>query len=176
MAETMKVPVVTPEAAEKAATSAVAAMRESLEAVGITAAWLAQRLKRDLGRKETRTVKVRGQLIDLDAWTEEMAARMRGEAPARRRRRAKYRIIAQSAEEALVAVNFDCLDVQVRAREDAQRIHGLYVEKLALTDPEGAPVTYDSITPEERELLLAVSREYAKKIEGRHGKKGRGKD
>ncbi|OPY11785.1 MAG: hypothetical protein A4E67_00161 [Syntrophaceae bacterium PtaB.Bin038] len=151
-------------------------MRQSLEDEGITAAWLAKRLRRDLHRKETRTVKIKGQVIDLDAWTEEMAARMRGETPAKRRRRARYRIIAQSSEETLVAVDFDDVDIQVRAREDAQKLLGLYVEKLALTDPEGAPVTYDSITPEERELLLAVSREYAKKIEGRHGKKGRGKD
>jgi len=176
MPETMKVPVITAEAAEKAMQSAVSLMRQSLDDEGITVAWLARRLKRDLHRKETRTFKIKGRLVDLKAWTEEVAAQIRGGEPPKRRRPKAYRIIAQSAEEALVAVNFDCLDVQVRAREDAQRIHGLYVEKLALTDPEGAPVTYDSITPEERELLLAVSREYAKKIEGRHGKKGRGKD
>jgi hypothetical protein len=90
-----------------------------------------------------------------------------------------------------------CIDHATRqkARMDAHRLRGDYpAEKQELTIPGGVRVTFDSISPEEREALLKVSavlerietdrhhageipeapagQEAQTKAKGKHGKKG----
>ncbi len=72
-----------------------------------------------------------------------------------------------------MAVNFDCLDVQVRAREDAQKLLGLYRERLELSGPGGGPIPYDDIPQDERELLLAVTKDYERRLNEKNAKRGK---
>lgn len=63
-----------------------------------------------------------------------------------------------------------------RIRLDAMKLvcelRGLLRRKMELSGPDGGPITYDSITPAEREMLLDLSRGYMQKLEARSGKKG----
>lgn len=164
------IPSVTPEAAEKAMTSAVDLMRKDLEAEGITTKLLASRLRRDLDRKETKIIKVKGAVFDWAEYLEREAARLQGKdqpAPAEEK---AYRILASSSDETVIAIDVDAISTQVEAREDAQKLLGLYKERLELSGPGGGPIPYDEIPAEERELLLAVTRDYERRLNEKNSK------
>jgi hypothetical protein len=167
------IPSVTPDAAEKAMNSAVDLMRRDLEAEGITTKLLASRLRRDLDRKETKIIKVKGAIFDWAEYLEREAAKLRGEdfqAPAVEK---PYRVLASSSDETIIAIDVDAIGTQVEAREDAQKLMGLYKERLELSGPGGGPLSYDDIPAEERELLLAVARDYERRLNEKNAKRGK---
>lgn len=155
---------------------------DALSQHGITLDELARRLRRDLDRKETKILKVKGAVFDWAEYLEREAARLNGQdlpAPAGEK---AYRILASSSDETVIAIDVDAISTQVEAREDAQKLLGLYKERLELSGPGGGPINYDEIPADERELLLAVTRDYERRLNEKNakrgeaaGKKGRGK-
>jgi hypothetical protein len=146
---------------------------DALSKHGITLDELARRLRRDLDRKETKIVKVKGAVFDWAEYLEREAARLNGQdlpAPAAEK---PYRVLASSAEETVIAIDVDSVGTQVEAREDAQKLLGLYRERLELSGPGGGPIPYDEIPAEERELLLAVTRDYERRLNEKNAKRGK---
>jgi len=146
---------------------------DALSQHGITLDELARRLRRDLDRKETKIVKVKGAVFDWAEYLEREAARLNGQdlpAPAGEK---AYRILASSSDETVIAIDVDAISTQVEAREDAQKLLGLYKERLELSGPGGGPLSYDDIPAEERELLLAVARDYERRLNEKNAKRGK---
>ena len=146
---------------------------DALSQHGITLDELARRLRRDLDRKETKILKVKGAVFNWAEYLEREAARLNGQdlpAPAAEK---PYRVLASSAEETVIAIDVDSVGTQVEAREDAQKLLGLYRERLELSGPGGGPIPYDEIPAEERELLLAVTRDYERRLNEKNAKRGK---
>jgi len=143
---------------------------DALSKHGITLDELARRLRRDLDRKETKILKVKGAIFDWAEYLEREAAKLRGEdlpAPVEEK---PYRILASSSDETVIAIDVDAISTQVEAREDAQKLLGLYKERLELSGPGGGPINYDEIPADERELLLAVTRDYERRLNEKYSK------
>lgn len=146
---------------------------DALSKHGITLDELARRLRQDLDRKETKILKVKGAIFDWAEYLEREAAKLRGEdlqAPAVEK---PYRVLASSSDETVIAIDVDSIGTQVEAREDAQKLLGLYKERLELSGPGGGPLSYDDIPAEERELLLAVARDYERRLNEKNAKRGK---
>ncbi len=146
---------------------------DALSKHGITLDELARRLRQDLDRKETKILKVKGAVFDWAEYLEREAARLNGQdlpAPAVEK---AYRILASSSDETVIAIDVDAISTQVEAREDAQKLLGLYRERLELSGPGGGPIPYDEIPAEERELLLAVTRDYERRLNEKNAKRGK---
>jgi len=146
---------------------------DALSRHGITLDELARRLRRDLDRKETKILKVKGAVFDWAEYLEREAARLNGQdlpAPAGEK---PYRVLASSSDETVIAIDVDSVGTQVEAREDAQKLLGLYRERLELSGPGGGPIPYDEIPAEERELLLAVTRDYERRLNEKNAKRGK---
>jgi len=145
---------------------------DALSQHGITLDELARRLRRDLDRKETKILKVKGAVFNWAEYLEREAARLNGQdlpAPAGEK---AYRILASSSDETVIAIDVDAISTQVEAREDAQKLLGLYKERLELSGPGGGPINYDEIPADERELLLAVTRDYERRLNEKNAKRG----
>lgn len=146
---------------------------DALSKHGITLDELARRLRQDLDRKETKILKVKGAVFNWAEYLEREAARLNGQdlpAPAVEK---AYRILASSSDETVIAIDVDAISTQVEAREDAQKLLGLYKERLELSGPGGGPIPYDEIPAEERELLLAVTRDYERRLNEKNAKRGK---
>lgn len=146
---------------------------DALSKHGITLDELARRLRQDLDRKETKILKVKGAIFDWAEYLERETAKLRGEdlpAPAVEK---PYRVLASSSDETVIAIDVDSIGTQVEAREDAQKLLGLYKERLELSGPGGGPLSYDDIPAEERELLLAVARDYERRLNEKNAKRGK---
>ena len=146
---------------------------DALSKHGITLDELARRLRRDLDRKETKIIKVKGSIFDWAEYLEREAARLNGQdlpAPAVEK---AYRILASSSDETVIAIDVDAISTQVEAREDAQKLLGLYRERLELSGPGGGPIPYDDIPQDERELLLAVTKDYERRLNEKNAKRGK---
>lgn len=146
---------------------------DALSKHGITLDELARRLRRDLDRKETKILKVKGAVFDWAEYLEREAARMQGKDQSAPAAEKPYRVLASSAEETVIAIDVDSVGTQVEAREDAQKLLGLYRERLELSGPGGGPIPYDEIPAEERELLLAVTRDYERRLNEKNAKRGK---
>lgn len=146
---------------------------DALSRHGITLDELARRLRRDLDRKETKILKVKGAVFDWAEYLEREAARMQGKDQSAPAAEKPYRVLASSAEETVIAIDVDSVGTQVEAREDAQKLLGLYRERLELSGPGGGPIPYDEIPAEERELLLAVARDYERRLNEKNAKRGK---
>jgi len=140
-----------------------------LKKQGITVEFIANRLWKDLHRKETKTFKLKGTIFDYEQYIEEKAAEMLGQKIPKAKKRA-FKILAKSSDEAVVAVDMDCIDAQIDTRKDAEKLLGLYVDQVELSGPGGGPIAYDSITPEERDLIRKSNRIIQKLYEGKNGK------
>lgn len=147
-------------------------MTDALSQHGITLDELARRLRRDLDRKETKILKVKGAVFDWGEYLERETARLNGSNPPAPAGEKAYKVLASSAEETVIAIDVDSIGTQVEAREDAQKLLGLYRDRLEISGPGGGPLTYDDIPPEERELLLAVTRDYEKRLNEKNAKRG----
>lgn len=143
---------------------------DALSQHGITLDELARRLRRDLDRKETKIIKVKGAVFDWAEYLEREAAKLRGEAQPAPAEEKAYRILASSSDETVIAIDVDAISTQVEAREDAQKLLGLYKERLEISGPGGGPISYDEIPAEERELLLAVTRDYERRLNEKNAK------
>lgn len=140
---------------------------------GITLDELARRLRRDLDRKETKIVKVKGSVIDWNRYIEVQAAKiLAADPPAAPEGSEPFRVLASSSDETVIGIDVDDISTQVAAREDAQKLLGLYKERLELSGPGGGPIAYDEIPPDERELLLAVTRDYERRLNEKSAKRG----
>jgi len=146
---------------------------DALSKHGITLDELARRLRRDLDRKETKILKVKGAIFDWAEYLEREAARMQGKDQSAPAAEKPYRVLASSAEETVIAIDVDSVGTQVEAREDAQKLLGLYRDRLELSGPGGGPIPYDEIPAEERELLLAVTRDYERRLNEKNAKRGK---
>ena len=146
---------------------------DALSKHGITLDELARRLRQDLDRKETKILKVKGAVFDWAEYLEREAARMQGKDQSAPAAEKPYRVLASSAEETVIAIDVDSVGTQVEAREDAQKLLGLYRERLELSGPGGGPIPYDEIPAEERELLLAVTRDYERRLNEKNAKRGK---
>jgi len=146
---------------------------DALSRHGITLDELARRLRRDLDRKETKILKVKGAVFDWAEYLEREAARMQGKDQSAPAAEKPYRVLASSSDETIIAIDVDSVGTQVEAREDAQKLLGLYRERLELSGPGGGPIPYDEIPAEERELLLAVTRDYERRLNEKNAKRGK---
>ena len=146
---------------------------DALSKHGITLDELARRLRRDLDRKETKIIKVKGSIFDWAEYLEREAARLNGADPPAPAVEKPYRVLASSSDETVIAIDVDAIGTQVEAREDAQKLLGLYRERLELSGPGGGPIPYDEIPAEERELLLAVTRDYERRLNEKNAKRGK---
>jgi len=146
---------------------------DALSKHGITLDELARRLRRDLDRKETKILKVKGAVFDWAEYLEREAARLNGEDLQALAVEKPYRVLASSSDETVIAIDVDSIGTQVEAREDAQKLLGLYRERLELSGPGGGPIPYDEIPAEERELLLAVTRDYERRLNEKNAKRGK---
>jgi len=149
-------------------------MALALKTEGVDEKDLARRLRIDLDRKETKLLKIKGGIIDWSKYLPESSQVVQDQ-------QSLYRVIASSAEETLIALEVDALGIQVDAREDAQKLLGLYVTKVELSGPDGGPIKYGDIPEDEREILLKLTRDYEKELnkksarEAKSGRKGAGK-
>lgn len=146
---------------------------DALSKHGITLDELARRLRQDLDRKETKILKVKGAIFDWAEYLEREAARMQGKDQSAPAAEKPYRVLASSSDETVIAIDVDSIGTQVEAREDAQKLLGLYRERLELSGPGGGPIPYDEIPAEERELLLAVTRDYERRLNEKNAKRGK---
>lgn len=146
---------------------------DALSKHGITLDELARRLRRDLDRKETKILKVKGAIFDWAEYLEREAAKLRGEDLQALAVEKPYRVLASSSDETVIAIDVDAISTQVEAREDAQKLLGLYRDRLELSGPGGGPIPYDEIPAEERELLLAVTRDYERRLNEKNAKRGK---
>ena len=100
----------------------------ALASKGITLDFLATRLKREINAKETKFIKVKkSQLLDdaVKALREEFNAILAGDGKSLKAA-PKLKIVAETTEEMIIAVNVRAWGVQQRAREDAQKLLDLY--------------------------------------------------
>ena len=111
---------------------------DALSKHGITLDELARRLRRDLDRKETKILKVKGAVFDWAEYLEREAARMQGKDQSAPAAEKPYRVLASSAEETVIAIDVDSVGTQVEAREDAQKLLDMYpVETKKIQLDEG---------------------------------------
>ena len=79
---------------------------EALQSQGITPTYLVKKLKRELNAKETKTIKVKGEITDTLPGS--------------------YRVIAATEEETVIAANFIDWRTRQQARKDAHALRGDY--------------------------------------------------
>lgn len=141
-------------------------MTKPLSDEGVDMVRIAKLIVRDMDRKKTKIVRIKGRLLEGEPNPLKTYVPLNN---------VPYRIVARSDSETVIAVEVEALDIQADARKDAARLLGLYTDRLELSGPGGGPLTYDSIPPEEREILLTISRAYEKEINRKGpGKKGIG--
>ena len=132
-----------PEQCEQARQETMTEMREALAVHRITPDYLARKLKSELNAKETKFFKLK-RSVAVDRALQEMA-----EALGIKSKNVKYKIIAETGEEQLVAVDVKSLGIRQRAREDAQKLLDAYPDsklKVDLPDTLKIRVTLDDGT------------------------------
>jgi len=96
-------------------------MSDALAAVGITKTTIAKQLKRELRAKEIKFHKIKRDML-----TEGVIAEIEALGGPVEKTKDKYKTIAKTSAEILVAVEVAALGIRQHAREDAQKLLGLY--------------------------------------------------
>ena len=128
----------------------------ALASKGITLDFLATRLKREINAKETKFIKVKkSQLLDdaVKALREEFNAILAGDGKSLKAA-PKLKIVAETTEEMIIAVNVRAWGVQQRAREDAQKLLDLYPaqkQKVEHDMTDKLFATFVKLLPEEHQ-------------------------
>lgn len=126
----------------------------------ITSRVLAKLHKGELTKKKTITVKLKGAVNDKDLpkWCKVIAITglttydKEGEA-------------CHGDGETLLAIDVEALDIQQKARQDAQRNLGLTKDKLEVAGPDGGPievVNVDTLTEETKAIAKEIAKKYAR--------------
>ena len=101
-------------------------MADALASVNITRESLAKHLKRDLNAKETKLLKVK-----QDSKADEVMRQVIESTGGVAKKQNKYDEILSTTEEKVISVEVAALSIRQKAREDAQKLLGLYPnEKL----------------------------------------------
>ena len=132
-----------PEQCEQARQETMTEMREALAVHRITPDYLARKLKSELNAKERKFFKLKRSLT-ADKVLQEMVNSL-----GIKSNKVKYKIIAETGEEQLVAVDVKSLGIRQRAREDAQKLLDAYPDsklKVDLPDTLKIRVTLDDGT------------------------------
>jgi hypothetical protein len=139
----------------------IPAMADVFEALGITREGLGKQLKRELRAKETKLLKLKRD-GKADAIIAEIVRDMDSVAPGSKKKPEKVKILHQTTEELLVAVDVANWSVRQRAREDAQKLLGLYpAERKEITFPEGLVL---GDIPEDRRRMAKKAAEMAAQL------------
>lgn len=129
-------------------------MGDALKKTGITMDYLAKKLKLELNSKEVKFLKVKKN-VKADEVSSQINKLLGKDGKPMKKR---YVIIEETAEEMVVAVNIKYMSIRQRAREDAQKLMGLYpAEKREITD-----LTAIQYTDEEKATLKKLAMEKAK--------------
>ena len=112
-------------------------MAEMLTNRGITKDYLARKLKSELNAKETKFIKLKKNQLLSDAVKEikdEVREILDGKAQPQR---SKVRVVYETTEETIIAIDVKSLGIRQRAREDAQKLLELYPDPKLSVDFTG---------------------------------------
>ena len=141
---------VTDQMMANARSDTVSEIAEALASKGIDLEYLTRKLKSELNAKETRFIKIKkhGKVDDV---INQIVKLQGGEAKEKKR---GVKVIEETTEEVLLAVNVRAWGVQQRAREDAQKLLDLYPaqkQKVEHDMTDKLFATFVKLLPEEHQ-------------------------